>query len=382
MSYQFAILKDSREGKDKEQPSGVHTIASDARLNMATPIQGTQNQRCVIPSWGVPLSATAKQPHTVEMNYCGSQTVGYTTPMSPILYQPVATAGTSSTIIPQHDQTEEQRRYPARNIIKVPNRYPDRIYVAFLGHWTGQQATCAEVSLQCWLKMVTPRNEHCQLVFEWGDGYIEPIISATFSTTKTGPSTFVNPAYKDEKWYCLRIDSLSDKPNDNQANRQRRHLLFEWTLKNQYKPFNYFGYYCNFLPHSLLFPCLSYNADGDSYYCAEQVATALQNVKVSTFIDVVPYRCVPDTIEDLLMLDGAKETFLAKPSLGYVAAPESQHSDEDTNGSSAHYASASSNVPENSTSGTKPPQQMVMAYVFNNVPNTKTQSQYTSSEKT
>lgn len=199
----------------------------------------------------------------------------------------------------------------ATETVKIKNGCPSSVCVAFVEHdhgdplETGKTGVISAVIARR-LRRLSPHFEHCQLVFEWGTADDSQRIS--FSTTKRTPSAYVSVAYRNEKWKALRLATISGQ--ERAADRRR---LFRWTQENLRAPFNNCGYYCNFLPHATCCSCCAWNARGESYFCAEQVATAMQEMRVPVFQYARPWLCTPDDVWHMLRYSGCEVTFIKMP---------------------------------------------------------------------
>jgi hypothetical protein len=194
----------------------------------------------------------------------------------------------------------------------VPAQPPDYIYVAFIltdndvergqsggdpmyrasppasirmKDGTGKRGFCGMFEM-CMMRRTSPNFQHCQLVFAWKRNGDEPATKITFSTTKHDPSQWLALAFNDVRWYGIKITERTDVPF--------RKKLFNWSRLNQHTPFNAAGFYWNFLPCVPSF--CAYDADGDAFFCAEQVSFALKYCGLPSFADAVHYTCTPDEV--------------------------------------------------------------------------------------
>lgn len=176
----------------------------------------------------------------------------------------------------------------------MPNECPDAVHVAFYRHARYESVLDALTSAR--LRQVSPRYEHCHVVFEWRA--VPPsheAVSVSFSTTELSPSLFVAPDYKDPCWEAVYLSHL-------RAPDRRR--LFLWAQENEHAPFNGCAYYWNFLPPAICCSsaCSCYDAEGRSFYCAEQVAVAMRVANAHpVFVHARTYRCTPDDVYDMLV---------------------------------------------------------------------------------
>lgn len=206
------------------------------------------------------------------------------------------------TIIGQVQKAkEEQKIEDTRRVIPVVNisrstgpsssdasrasRYPNIVYVAFFPTIDG--VTSTRTSAVDWIERwfmhyVSPRFQHCQLMFSWNRGDKE--MCTTFSTTMQRPSDFTSSTYTRKGWVCMSLVLSQSQIN----------ALFDWCDARRNIPFNTFAYYWNFLPCVPRF-CM-YNSGGSSYFCAEQVASALQAINVTGMESIEPCSCTPDTL--------------------------------------------------------------------------------------
>jgi hypothetical protein len=189
--------------------------------------------------------------------------------------------------------------------IVVPNEYPDVVYVAFMEQvhssaTYSDRGTCIDVLSAARQKQISPAFNHCQFVFDWTVDEKR----VTFSTSTRTPSRYVSVAYKNSKWRALRLEW---------AQQDKRRSIFMWTQRNLNVPFNRFGYYWNFLPPVTCFPCCAYDADGESYFCAEQVVACLRDVEAPIISLARPYVCTPDDVYYMLRMAGCPETFIRIP---------------------------------------------------------------------
>ena len=164
----------------------------------------------------------------------------------------------------------------AADVVTVPDAPPIAVYVAFFEHGTyhaggGGAKSVWDTLAAAWdaltavhLRRISPAFEHCNLVFEWRGHPNNLWLS--FSTTIKNPSCFILTEYKDVNWRGVHLDRLSED------DRQR---LFLWAMQNVGTPFDFCGYYWNFLLGPTYCDCCAVDADGNAFYCAEQVATAL-----------------------------------------------------------------------------------------------------------
>jgi hypothetical protein len=184
---------------------------------------------------------------------------------------------------------------PTKPERRVRDDCPDAIYVAFFEHRDGHELSAFDAALSARLRVVSPRYEHCQFVFEWKteSGYQRE----SFSTTKSDPSSFVVPGYRNRNWNALALDPLLN-PDASKTRRK----LFRWVMKLENTPFNTRGYYGNFVPPVSCISCCAFDADGSAYFCAEQVATGLAHVGLKQFTRARPYLCTPDDVYDLLRI--------------------------------------------------------------------------------
>lgn len=189
--------------------------------------------------------------------------------------------------------------------VTVPSYCPDSVYVAFFEHGTYTAAGSSVLSAlsSARLRRISPKFEHCQLVFEWAS---QPSnVRVTFSTTKMTHSAFVRTGYRNRNWKAILVHPL------RQEDRER---LFRWVLDNEHAPFNECGYYWNFLPLAECFPCLAYDASGDSFFCAEQVAAAMRVARAHPiFAHARPYECTPDAVHEMLTAAGFQPLTLVMP---------------------------------------------------------------------
>jgi hypothetical protein len=117
-------------------------------------------------------------------------------------------------------------------------------------------------------------------------------VRVTFSTTKLTPSAFVSTGYKHTNWRAVHLDRL--KPAD-------RERVFRWVCENVHAPFNSCGYYWNFMPMASCCTACAYDADGDAFYCAEQITTAMRVANAHPiFSHARPYECTPDDVYAML----------------------------------------------------------------------------------
>jgi hypothetical protein len=195
---------------------------------------------------------------------------------------------------------------------RVKDEYPDTIYVAFFEHGqrTDRRGGFWDAAWTTRMKVISPRYEHCQIVFEWqSENETTPCQRITFSTTERDPSSFVDIEYGNRNWTAKIITPLSCE-----ACKPARHTLFKWARKNEGKPFNARGSYCNFVPPATCCACCSFDAAGEAFFCAEQVAVGLKIAGVPIFADVRPYMCTPDDVYRLLHEIKCPETTIAMPS--------------------------------------------------------------------
>lgn len=191
----------------------------------------------------------------------------------------------------------------AADVVTVPDAPPIAVYVAFFEHGTyhaggGGAKSVWDTLAAAWdaltavhLRRISPAFEHCNLVFEWRGHPNNLWLS--FSTTIKNPSCFILTEYKDVNWRGVHLDRLSED------DRQR---LFLWAMQNVGTPFDFCGYYWNFLLGPTYCDCCAVDADGNAFYCAEQVATALWFVNAHpVFGRVRPYKCTPDVVYKLLV---------------------------------------------------------------------------------
>jgi hypothetical protein len=179
---------------------------------------------------------------------------------------------------------------PDSEIIRMKNDCPDGVYIAFFEHNPWTRLSFVNKLISARMRAISPKYEHCQFVFEWNPPTSCP--RATFSTTKRTPSAYLDDiAYQDKNWRAILVKSLSP---------EKRRLLLRWTLRNERAPFNNRGYYCNFVPPASCCSCLAFDADGEAFFCAEQIAAGMRMVGVPTFKHVRPYLCTPDAVFLLL----------------------------------------------------------------------------------
>lgn len=204
----------------------------------------------------------------------------------------------------------EQTLSEAAAVLEVPDRPPDAVYVAFFRHGTYSPFVRPwQWLVSRRLRQISKKYEHCQFVFLWYYKDREPS-TATFSTNKAVPSSYVNPAYTADNWDVLPVVSAG-----GDAAVRTRTRLWNWCAEHQNAPFNSFGYYWNHLPPASCCSCLAYNARGAAFYCAEQISSALHDLDLAEARDLsVPYRCVPDDIYHVLKSHGARPTTLSRPS--------------------------------------------------------------------
>lgn len=205
--------------------------------------------------------------------------------------------------------------------IHVPNRYPDAVFIAFFEHGEVKFTDLTDWIIQKRMKWVSPRYEHCQIVFMWqptskthhqgrqcrGNGSGGNSTYVTFSTNKERPSLYTNPAYKNENWRGLNIPQLNQSP-------EARNAVFEWCESNKNTPFNTCAFYWNFIPPATCCSCCQYDSGGSSYFCAEQVASALAHAHVPLFDDAKPWSATPDSIYDLIIEGGGATAVLKTPT--------------------------------------------------------------------
>jgi hypothetical protein len=160
-----------------------------------------------------------------------------------------------------------------------------------------------------WIRVLSREYEHCQLVFAWTEGVERPLL-ATFSTNKDLPSAYTSPSYTNDNWEALPIVSANVVGPEGVA---RRAALWRWCAENHGAPFNNWAYCYNFTPPILCMPCLAYDAEGTAFFCAEQVASALQQTDMPEGQDLVPHRCVPADIYAALTAFGATRAVLKRP---------------------------------------------------------------------
>lgn len=200
---------------------------------------------------------------------------------------------------------------PLPRLLKIPSLFPDTVYIAFFKH--GNYSMCNPINwlIQKRLKCISPKYEHCQIIFCWNPGTDKQVL-ATFSTNKTNPSTYTNPSYTNEKWNALPIVSIN---GSEQFAKDKRARLMDWCKLNERVPFNACAYYCNFIPPIYWCPLLAYDADGSAYFCAEQVASALRALILPEGENLVPHVCVPDDIYNSMIDLGSRPILLHRPSL-------------------------------------------------------------------
>jgi len=171
---------------------------------------------------------------------------------------------------------------------------PDSVYVAFFEHGDCSRVTFLDAVISARLRTVSPRFEHCQFVFEWKSG--DEYQRTTFSTTKQDPSIFAVVQYKNLNWHALLVRPLVGP--EHAIDRQK---LFRWVRGAEHTPFNKFAHYWNFIPPTSCCSCFAYDSRGESYFCAEQIATAFKKIRLpTTFGPARPYLCTPDDVYRLL----------------------------------------------------------------------------------
>jgi hypothetical protein len=94
-----------------------------------------------------------------------------------------------------------------------------------------------------------------------------------------------------------------------------RGALYTWANNHQDAPFNDRGYYCNFIPPASCCTCCAYDAQGKSYFCAEQVAAAMKEIGVSEADGIVPHISLPDEIYHRLHRAGGKLISINAPQV-------------------------------------------------------------------
>jgi hypothetical protein len=202
-------------------------------------------------------------------------------------------------------------------IITVPNNKPDRVFIAFFEHGEYSIKNFLTCIIGWRVRCISPRFEHCQLVFCWNPGLDQLV--ATFSTSKDNPSTYANTKYSNQNWCVYPIISLDDStdPHTNLkiSRAHERQAIFEWCNKRERVPFNNIGYYLNFLPPITCCPCLAYNARGSAYFCAEQVASCLVDNQIKEGRELIPHLTVPDNIQNALVTNGSIMTTVNIPRI-------------------------------------------------------------------
>ena len=207
---------------------------------------------------------------------------------------------------------------PETVCVELPARPPDVVYIAFFRHTT--PSVCDgpySLLASCWVRLISRRFEHCQVVFAWTRDRVEPLVT-TFSTNKDRPSAYLCPSYTNENWETLPVPSANVATVEGV---RIRTAMWNWCAHARDVPFNNCGYVCNFIPPVLCFPCCAYDAGGTGYFCAEQVAACLKETGLAEGDGLVPYRCVPDTIYDTLERHGARRTTLRRPQHRFVQRP-------------------------------------------------------------
>ena len=255
----------------------------------------------------------------------------------------------------QHDVARQTRAQP--NILQTPRRDPDAVYVAFFKHIdegasiTDNCCCCLcccccidgcsrdterrkkkkrppmhhrccntlvfgpmNVVIEKWGRFVSPKYSHCQFAFVWNNnGGDDTIVS--FGTNKELPSTYTAPRYTNcNQWTVYPIPSANTLDCSGAACRRN---LWAWCQRNQSVSFNHIGYIINFLPHALCLPWCTYDAGGSSYFCAEQVAAAMQCVSVPEAKHLTPRTSTPDHIRLCLKNHGAVRSVLRMPDIIY-----------------------------------------------------------------
>lgn len=162
---------------------------------------------------------------------------------------------------------------------------PSIISVAFMPTYvvTGTRKTLRTTVIQAMLEHISPNYQHCQFIFTW-DVDDNRRIYTTFTTNEATSAQFTTSIYRRAEWKCIQL---------NLAPAQRS-CIFKWCLDNRHVSFNTCGFYWNFLP--CVPTCFAYDAQGTSFFCAEQVATALKFAKVAAFANATPCTMTPDAV--------------------------------------------------------------------------------------
>ena len=165
--------------------------------------------------------------------------------------------------------------------------YPNRVYISFFPTQDGVTSTSTTLidGVERWfMNRISPKFQHCQIIFSWISPTGTEELNTTFSTTMQRPSSFISTTYQRKGWVCMALN-LEDV---------KYRVMWDMCKRMQKIPFNTFAYYWNFLP---CVPRLCmYDSKGVSYFCAEQVATILRDVGIKEFETVEPYDCTPDDI--------------------------------------------------------------------------------------
>ena len=199
--------------------------------------------------------------------------------------------------------------------IVLPGPVPDAVCVAFFEHGSIPIWNITNWMIQRRLVCVSPIYEHCQIVFAWTSKTPgEDDVTMTFSTTKRTPSTYLSPSYRANNWSALTIPGARKEDTDDR-NIMMKKAMLKWSEQHEDIPFNNYGFYFNFLPCVGCCPSLAYDAEGTSYFCAEQVAAFLKECGVVGFEDIMPHVCTPDAIYNILEAKDARVKMLRVPRL-------------------------------------------------------------------
>lgn len=209
-----------------------------------------------------------------------------------------------------------------RDVVSVPNQNPDIACLAFFEHGDIPWRDVFSKVVQLRLKSISPTFEHCQIVFIWKSRSVEEgggggrergdkNTCVTFSTNKELPSLYTNPSYRNKNWCGLSIPHLS---GDGHAASVSRYNLFKWCSQHREYPFNTCGFYWNFVPPASCCRSCQYDSGGASFFCAEQVAWALNHVGVPGFGDIDTWSATPDSIYEVAVREGGRATVLKLPT--------------------------------------------------------------------
>lgn len=184
----------------------------------------------------------------------------------------------------------------------------DKVWVCFRLYESSEEARvggCCSALLQMMTRSYSEQYKHVELAFRVRDtrpGCRDHVIAWTVDMP--GPrhpdsgkvrNIDRDPAsmrtYNPERWQCFRMATLTNIETLG---------MFAYCVRQDGKPMNSTGLYCNFLP---LIGCCTgpSRREESSYFCSQLVASALKWVRPHQYAWLEPRRCTPLGLYNILI---------------------------------------------------------------------------------